>query len=151
VAVHPRGCPDSELATGAGSVPAGGPARNQSRDRFCDVGQWCRIFAFDSVMLKQLHIKFDVAVDRVDRADTIKIQHLILPILVMVNVAERDLWQDRPLGTEGVVSHELPFQSSKFPNKEIHSRLSTNNLVPDAAPRNICGCIYKDDVDVDAI
>jgi len=151
VAEHTRDRLDTESTTGAGSIPAGSPARNQGWDRFCGVVQWNRIFAFDSVNLIQFQIKIDVAVDGVDSADTVEIQHLILPLLVMVNVAERDFWQDWLLRTEGVVSHELTLQSSKLPNEEIHRRLSASNLVPSSVPRAVCGCVDKNHVDVFAI
>jgi len=67
-----RGRPDRKLVARAGDVLPGSPAWNQCLDGRCCVGQWTWILCHDSATFKQLQIKIDVTVDRVDSADTIE-------------------------------------------------------------------------------
>jgi len=89
-------------------------------------------------MFIQQEIKIEVALDRVDSADPVDHQNFILPVTVMVDIAERKLWQVRRLRAEGVISHELRFQSGKFPDKEIHHSMVPEDFVPVGVPWDIC-------------
>jgi len=109
------------------------------------------VFVVSSTVLIQLHCEIDVVVDRIDGADPVDGQHLVLPVGVMIDVTERELWQVRRLLAEGMVSHELCLQMNRFPNKEIHYRLVPVDFVPVGVPWGVNACVYNDDVDVDAI
>jgi len=69
----------------------------------------------------------------------------------MVNVTKRELGQIWGLRAEGVISHELPLESGKLTNKEIHHSLRPNNFVPVRVPRDVLACVDESNVDVDAI
>jgi len=143
---HRRGHLDPELAPRIGDVHPGAPTRDRRLDRSRVVSKRSWVVAGDGIVFVQLHVEIDVAVDRVDGADAVEYHNLILPILVVVNIAQRDLWPDWRFRAVGVISHKRRLEIDIFPYQEVHSRRGAKNVVPIRVPRNIHACINESDI-----